>query len=892
MEGKPLSPDNDTTPGLNRFAVWLVLVVALLATGTAWHRVRSDVLDAAQLHFQRMALQLGTAISERMRHYELVLRGGVGMFVASRDVERDEWRRYIANLDLASSSPGIQGVGYAVRTPAPVLPLLEQRVREEGFTDFNVRPPGPRAEYVPIIYLEPFSDRNLRAFGYDMFSEPIRREAMERARDSGLPALSGKVTLVQETDAHKQAGTLLYLPVYRNDATPLNVAERRAALQGYVYAAFRMDNLMHGIFGNRPVELDFAVFDGDSDERSALLFDSSARDGLPPEHEPGELYLRTQHRLDIAGRTWTLRFDTTPAFWNSVDLNKPRLVLLGGLSTSILLVAIAWSLARTRSRALSYAREMTSALRTSATLQRAILESTDYAIISTRVDGAIELVNPAAERMLGYDASELAGRPLPEFFPDSELANRARQLAVDLGEPIEPGFETLVACARRQLHDEHEWNLRQRGGGQLPVLLAVTALRSELGEISGFLGVAQDFTERRRAAQAARQFTIELEQRVEERTQALAQINLQLEAEIAERRHAEQRLQKAYTDLQVSMRAVQRHAREVAILREMGDLLQTCANLQEIGEVIERFAVRLFEHEAGGLYLFKSSRNVLEAIATWGELPAGDAVFAPEACWALRRSKPHIVTAGSRDVSCQHVSTAQSYLCIPLSAQGELIGLLHLRATDTHDELDERMSCCTSAAEVIGLAMANFRLRERLREQSIHDDLTGLFNRRYLENTLDREESRAARAGSTLGILMLDIDHFKQLNDTWGHKAGDLALRAVGRLLSALVRNADIATRYGGEEFVIVLPDAAREACLRRAEEIRQRIAEAAATSDPAQNPHPLTVSIGVALFPQHGEHWQAVLLAADQALYQAKKLGRNRVVEAPAPSADTPAPT
>jgi diguanylate cyclase (GGDEF)-like protein len=219
-----------------------------------------------------------------------------------------------------------------------------------------------------------------------------------------------------------------------------------------------------------------------------------------------------------------------------------------------------------------------------------------------------------------------------------------------------------------------------------------------------------------------------------------------------------------------------------------------------------------------------------------------------------------------------------TYLCIPILAQGETLGILHLQATDEAPQMDaSEISFKTTFAAQVGLSIANIRLREALRTQSVRDALTGLYNRRYLEEVLEREVRRAARAAQSLGVLMIDLDHFKNFNDTYGHDAGDAVLRETGVALARGIRAEDFVCRFGGEEFVVILPTANLEATCARAERLRLKMKELAILHQ-GRSMGMLTVSIGVAAFPEHGLSPKELMAAADAALYEAKNRGRDQV--------------
>lgn len=324
----------------------------------------------------------------------------------------------------------------------------------------------------------------------------------------------------------------------------------------------------------------------------------------------------------------------------------------------------------------------------------------------------------------------------------------------------------------------------------------------------------------------------------------------------------------------------------------MSDFLQACATAEEAYGVITRTGQRLFSGTMGALFVYSASRNDLEVLASWGELPLNpnERVFAPEECWALRRGRVYRIEDPRAGLSCRHVPSPLpgKYLCVPMIAQGEVLGVVHLRhnrlaaeSADSAAPLNERLA--VTMAEQVGLALINLKLRETLRDQAIRDPLTGLFNRRYMEETLKRDILRAERSRYPLGVVMLDLDYFKHFNDTFGHDAGDLLLRELGALLKMQFRGSDIACRYGGEEFTLILPEMPLGIILQRVEALRFDIKQLN-VQHLGQLMGTITVSGGVAMFPECGADCETLLRAADRALYRAKAEGRDRVV-----ATDTP---
>jgi diguanylate cyclase (GGDEF)-like protein len=340
--------------------------------------------------------------------------------------------------------------------------------------------------------------------------------------------------------------------------------------------------------------------------------------------------------------------------------------------------------------------------------------------------------------------------------------------------------------------------------------------------------------------------------------------------------------------------------RETRLLADLNEWLQSCNSLGELYRMVAEFLGRLLPGCAGSLYIYANSRDVLESAKAWNGGKMMPAMH-PDDCWGLRRGRPYTFGENEIDFRCSHVdpSMQSEYCCIPILAHGETIGLLNLEfrchsgsdGEKTHNGANaEQRRLGLVCAEQISLAIANVKLRDQLRDQSIRDVLTGLFNRRYMLETCRLEFSRAARAGQSISILSIDVDHFKKYNDNHGHDAGDMVLRAVGNCLENLFRNEDIPCRFGGEEFVVILPGADADAGSRRAEQLRSKTEEIVVRYLEKNLPR-ITVSIGVAVFPQAGDNPQAVLKAADEALYRAKEKGRNRVELSGAAAIDADAP-
>jgi two-component sensor histidine kinase len=341
-------------------AGWIVLSLSIVVTVSAWYVSARSVDATVRAQFAARAGQIELAIRDRMSQYESILRSGVGLFRASEGVSRDEWRSFVGELALDARYPGILGLGFTLRLAPGEVAAHEAAVRAEGLPDYRVHPATPRDDYFAIVYLEPQAGRNLRALGYDMSTEAVRRDAMWVARDRGIPVVSGRVTLVQETDTDVQHGFLMYAPFFDRTLPAETTEERRRALRGFVYSAFRVRDLTRGILGGID-DIRYEIFDGERPDPDALLFDSAWTFGAKPAPPSGPVLTTT---VDIGGRSWTLRHRPGPGFRSDAGTSQPTLIAVGGLLIDLLLFGIITALSQTRRRAEALARQMTVDLRT------------------------------------------------------------------------------------------------------------------------------------------------------------------------------------------------------------------------------------------------------------------------------------------------------------------------------------------------------------------------------------------------------------------------------------------------------------------------------------------------------------------------------------------------
>lgn len=369
--------------------VWLPHIVfgttlLLTAVSTYYADFTAKVKD--QLQFETAVARSRSDIEKRLETYIAILRTGRGLFAASDRVTRREFRAYVEQLDLEKRYLGIQGIGFSVRSQPQELPALSANLKQQGFQNFQIHPNSPRSEYHSIIYLEPLDRRNQAAIGYDMFTEPTRRAAMEQARDTGAPVASGRVTLVQEIDPQKQAGFLIYMPIYRGGRTPATIAERRSALQGFLYSPFRADDLFAGIFNNEEfLPVDFQIYDSTTLSANHLLHQSRQDPPLPANYRP---QFRVVETLKVADRPWSIVFTSRPELTQGDNL--ATYIAIGGILLAFVLFA--WTRSRWRYQL---------AIAESETRFRTLVEQSPLSTQILSRDGRTIQVNRAWETLWG-----------------------------------------------------------------------------------------------------------------------------------------------------------------------------------------------------------------------------------------------------------------------------------------------------------------------------------------------------------------------------------------------------------------------------------------------------------------------------------------------------------
>jgi diguanylate cyclase (GGDEF)-like protein/PAS domain S-box-containing protein len=487
-----------------------------------------------------------------------------------------------------------------------------------------------------------------------------------------------------------------------------------------------------------------------------------------------------------------------------------------------------WLGIRASNRDITERKQAEEALRESEQRFRSMFNQVAVGIVQATLSGQFLWFNQKFIDVVQYSAEELQNKTCKDITHPDDV-------------------EQELTCLHQLLAGEIDTFSREKryirkNGSQVWVNLSGSLIRDSQGEPKSYIGVVQDISDRKQAQATLQQLNEQLKGRVNE----LGSRN-----------------------------------REMVLLGELSDFLQACLTVDEAYQAIATLVAPLFPGSSGGVFAINPSENWVEAMATWGTALASQTLFSPKACWALRRGRPHWVTQQQSGLRCPHIHSDISPLesfCVPMMAQGKALGILYISSPQSGQLTEAKQRLALTVAEHLALSLANLKLRETLSQQSIRDALTGLFNRRYMEESLEREIHRAQRHQQPMGIIMVDIDHFKHFNDTFGHEAGDVVLRELGLFLQRSIRASDIACRYGGEELILILPDASLADTKQRAEQIRQDV-KGLQIEYHNQPLDTIAISVGVAAFAEHGSTAEELIATADRALYQAKAQGRDRVI-------------
>jgi diguanylate cyclase (GGDEF)-like protein len=969
----------------------VVLGVCLGSTWWLWRNASADAAQDIQADFDFRVRELVNSIAQRMQTYEQVLYGVQGLYISSDFVDRDEFHRYLDSQHLQQHFPGIQGVGYMRLVGGGQRELHTLAMRSDGFPDYSMRPPGERPQYAPIVYIEPFSGSNLKAFGYDAMSEPVRRAALERARDSGLPAMSGKVRLVQEDrrEGEEQAGCLLVLPVYHNGQPQNTIEQRRAALTGWVYAPFRLGDVMAGLGGERAARLDVEIYDGDELGAASRMYDS--RPGPP---QPGMRH--TMQKISLGGHRWTVRISGVPGSGVGAERDdKVQMIGSAGVLISGLLAALAWLLARSNlkaRRALDRERLLAaelqegqasllamadSAQRSQAVL-RSILDSTVDGILvdnfeggvlnsnrrfrelwnvpehlDWRHDGAIllqqvaeQVAQPAVflaavarrpgENEVQQELLHLRdGRVIEQFtrglrlgsaparlwsFRDitdrtlGERREQTRRRVLELlatGAPLQTILDSVVhgveegqpglRCAILLL-DEESRRLHVRAAPSLPPFLSAAIDGQSVDQPDGYCGQAVQLGRRVIVADIAQDGLWSQYRDLARQAGVHACWSEPIRAASGAVLGTFAIFPSAAQAPSVAQLALMEQASRLAgiAIEQAQAAIALRAGEERFRSLYDHAPVALWEQDWSAVRaeLAELERSGVDDVPGWlranpsqvARLAGVVRIVDVNAAALAQVGAP----PGSKDTVA--LTLAQNFDAGAMPAFAQALGALaqgaHLFACESSFErLDgvQRqneltllvMPGHTHSLDFVIVSTVDITERKRMNDELLvlatTDFLTGLPNRREFMARLDDEQARLQRDISERGaVLMLDLDHFKRINDEYGHATGDAVLRHMAGLMRDSQRKIDTLGRVGGEEFAVLLPGADMANAAAFAERLRQRIAGTPLEVDGRLLA--VTVSIGIAALDAGDSSGDAALVRADKALYCAKRGGRNRV--------------
>jgi diguanylate cyclase (GGDEF)-like protein len=827
-------------------AASVILVSGLAATFAL--RMLSERMIAAdmQRRFSADAADISTAIGERLRTHAEVLVSMQGLYASIGRVDRAQFRRYIDVLDLSRRYPGFQALQSLRRVGPDGLDGFVAEVRGDtsvdagGQPEFTVRPPGKRASYNIVEFVEPMRG-NEDALGFDAGANPVQLDSLRRAAETGRIVATPPVKLVQDTSGG--LGFVLRAPIYRTGEPAQTTSQRVAALRGFVASVYRMNDLMRGVLDPRTLQqMQVQIVDrgyakqtsegtvsGEPEDPSnaATLMYNSLEPNLNLVSQVAESAgIAADRSLVVGERVWRVVFSARPGSIYEVDRLVPNLVLASGIVISLLMGLLAVIGLRSR--------QLSGNLNALDAEQRALVDNPLAGILFTEGRRILRGNRRMAE------LCDTLPEELPGSTVDSLLATEADNAVFGAA---------LTTIRDSAMATEVELHLRRKDGSAL--LIDAYGKPLAAGDI---LWVVRD------------------------KTDAMLMD--------AERREHARELQESNARLTSSLQAAEIRGKEIVLLTELSGVLQSCQAPNEIFAAVQNYAGFLFPEEAGALYLMNETRDAVTRGPHWGELTSAATSFPLEDCWALRRGTTFPISPASQGLVCGHAACREThgngfgggYVCQPLVAQNHLMGLLYREAygpmfAEGADQL------ATMLAEQVSLALANLDLREQLRSQAIRDQLTGLYNRRFLEDALTRETGRAARSGEPVAVAILDVDHFKRVNDTYGHEAGDAVLRELGQALLKTIRKTDIVGRFGGEEFLMLLPGATVEVAQARALAVLEAVRAMEVVIPNGAPLNHITASIGVAAMPLHVARGDVLVAAADAALYQAKGQGRNRVV-------------
>jgi diguanylate cyclase (GGDEF)-like protein/PAS domain S-box-containing protein len=884
---------------------WLVLVACLAATLLLWDNARQSVLLEIQADFDSRAHEAIDSVEQRMKSYEQVLRGADGVFAAFGKVGRSEFLTYVNALNIESGYPGMQGLGFVQVVPSEQKNRFIANIRKEGFTEYTIRPGGMRDIYASVTFIEPFNESNQRDFGYDMFSDSvyplsgdsasgIRRSAMEQARDTGNIILSGKVKRLMEDGPHAQPGFMMYYPVYKNDSLHDTLTERRANIIGWVYAPFSVEKMMDGILGEIGSDVDIEIFDGERMDEQAIMYDPDSSvnyssDLIHGEERPKSLF-HTTSRIELAGHYWTVAVRSLDGFEMRLNSDKPKFIAFAGIGASLLLALLTWLLVYGRTRAMQDAQEITRSEERLA----AVIDTALDAVVEIDADGIITGWNSQAEKIFGWSRDEAIGRALHEVIIF----------------PLNGMWHILNSSHGSMLDSRVEMTAMRLDGRKFPIELAITRITVDGGyRFSTFI---RDITERKQTEESL----MISEQRFRMVSEAAGEYLWETDAHMVYTYVSSKSVDvKGYTPEELIGRRFTEFMEESDVSSVVGVINQSIASkapfsLQHRG--ITQSGSILWE-EVGGIPIFDGNGvltgfrgaglDITERKLAEDELRLASLVYenSSEAMAIADENKLIIavnpafekLTGYTREEvigkypgifnSRRNDHTFYRRMWQAITSTGYWHGEMwskrkngegYIQLLTINTIKSNNGSVLRYAAQFSDITKKK-ESEELIWKQANFDALTGLPNRSMFSDRLVQEINKTNLSGQSLALMFIDLDRFKEINDTLGHDMGDMLLQEAAQRLSSCVRTTDTVARLGGDEFTVIMGGLEDHNNVELiAQDILLKLAEPFLLGSETAY---VSASIGITFYPEHASTIDELLKHADQAMYLSKHKGRNR---------------
>ena len=895
--------------GYTMLLPWLVLVACLVATLLLWNSARQSVLQEIQADFDSRAHEAIDSVEQRIKSYEQVLHGADGVFAAFGKVGRTEFLTYVTALDIERSYPGMQGLGYAQIVPSGQKSRFIADIRKEGFTEYTIKPEGMRDIYTPVIFVEPFNESNQHDFGYDMFSDNvnplygdsasgIRRLAMEQARDTGNVILSGKVNRLMEDNPYAQPSFLMYHPIYKQNSPHNTLSERRANIIGWVYAPFRMEQMMAGILGEAGSDVDIEIFDGERMDEQAIMYDpdKSAIDNPAKGQERPESLFHTTSRIELAGHYWTVTVRSLEDFEMRLNSDKPRFIAFAGIGASLLLALLTWLLVYGKTRATEDAKEIAQSEERLA----AVIDTAMDAVVEIDAGGIITGWNSQAEKIFGWPRDEAIGRLLHETIIPPQY--RAAHIK-GMGRIAGTGHGAV-------LNSRIEMVAMRRSGCEFPIELAITRITVDGGyRFSSFI---RDITERKRVEESL----LLSEQRFRVVSEAAGEYLWETDANMVYTYVSSRSVDvNGYTPEELLGRPLTEFIPEQDIPYVCEMINQSIAgkvpfklqhrDITPSGEVLweEVSGIPIFDENGTVSGLRGAGLNITERKLIEDELRLASLVYESS-------SEGMTIT----DENNQIIAVNRAFEKVTGYTKDEVIGkppgifrsghhdqafyqqMWRAIYTDGHWEgeiWDKRKNgevyiqlLTVNTIKNINGSIHRYVMQfsditrkkeseELIWRQANFDALTGLPNRSMFSERLEQEVNKTRHAGQSLALMFIDLDYFKVINDTLGHDVGDTLLKEAAQRLNSCVRTTDTVARLGGDEFTVIIAGLDdRNNVDLIAQDIVLKLAEPFHLGDETAY---VSASIGITFYPEDAAAIDVLLKNADQAMYVSKSHGRNR---------------